>query len=125
MAGFDSRSWEALTLKRRRLTRAHVDFVLALGGELFVDWAMQQSDPDAEGIEAGRLPKGAIVGTNGFGKRGYSICPPGKEETYMFAVYALPKSLSLEPGLNASQTRQQVLDVSGNVGLLPVAYARG
>lgn len=98
--------------------------VAPIEGQLFVDWAVAGIDPAAEGIEAGRLPKGAIVGTNGFGKRGYSICPPGKEELYMFAAYALPRSLPLSPGFDARETREQILDVSGNVGLLPVSYGR-
>lgn len=94
-------------------------------GRLFVDWAVAGLDPGLEGIEAGKLPKGAIVGTNGFGKRGYSICPPGAGEIYMFAVYALPTALSPPKGFDARELRKEVLGVSGNVGLLPAVYARG
>ena len=93
--------------------------------QLFVDWAVAGLSPDLEGIEAGKLPKGAIVGTNGFGKRGYSICPPGAGEIYMFAVYALPTALSPPKGFDARELRKQVLGASGNVGLLPAVYARG
>jgi phosphatidylethanolamine-binding protein (PEBP) family uncharacterized protein len=91
---------------------------------LFVDWAVAGLDPGLEGLEAGQLPKGAVVGTNSFGKRGYSICPPGGE-IYMFAVYALPRSLDPRPGFDARELRKEVLGVSGNVGLLPAAYVRG
>jgi phosphatidylethanolamine-binding protein (PEBP) family uncharacterized protein len=93
--------------------------------QLFVDWAVAGLDPSLEGIEAGRLPKGAIVGTNGFGRRGYSICPSGGGEIYMFAVYALPSALSPPKGFDARELRKEVLGVSGNVGLLPAVYARG
>jgi phosphatidylethanolamine-binding protein (PEBP) family uncharacterized protein len=93
--------------------------------KLFVDWAVTGLDPSLEGLEAGKLPKGAVVGTNGFGKAGYSLCPPGAGETYMFAVYALPQRLSLKRGFDALAARQAVLDVSGNVGLLPAVYERG
>jgi phosphatidylethanolamine-binding protein (PEBP) family uncharacterized protein len=94
--------------------------------KLFVDWAVAGLDPGLEGIEAGRLPKGAVVGTNGFGKAGYSICPPqGSGEIYMFAVYALPQRLSPQKGFDARELRAQVLGASGNVGLLAAAYARG
>ena len=93
-------------------------------GKLFVDWAVAGLDPSLEGIEAGRLPKGAVVGRNSFGKVGYSICPPEGAETYAFAVYALSKSLSPQQGFDARELRKEVLDVSGNVGLLPVLYAR-
>lgn len=91
---------------------------------LFVDWAVAGLDPGLEGIEAGKLPKGAVVGTNSFGKRGYSICPPAGE-IYMFAVYALPRSLDPNPGFDGRELRKAVLGVSGNVGLMAAAYARG
>ncbi len=92
--------------------------------QLFVNWAVAGLDPSLEGIEAGRLPKGAIVGTNGYGKRGYEICPAGAE-IYMFAVYALPQALSPQGGFDARELRRRILDVSGNVGLLPAFYSRG
>jgi phosphatidylethanolamine-binding protein (PEBP) family uncharacterized protein len=93
--------------------------------KLFVDWAVAGLDPSLEGIEAGQLPKGAVIGTNGFGKRGYSICPPGSGEIYMFAVYALPRRLSPQKGFDARELRKEVLGASGDVGLLPAVYARG
>lgn len=93
-------------------------------GKLFVDWALAGLNPRLEGIEAGELPKGAVVGTNGFGRPGYSICP-FEGEIYMFALYALPQKLHLRQGFDAREARKEVLAVSGNVGLLPTAYARG
>lgn len=92
--------------------------------QLFVDWAVAGLDPALEGIEAGRLPRGAVVGTNGYGKRDYEICPAGAE-IYMFALYALPRALSPQPGFDARELRARILDVSGNVGLLAALYARG
>jgi phosphatidylethanolamine-binding protein (PEBP) family uncharacterized protein len=94
-----------------------------VAGKLFVDWAVAGIDPALTGLAAGELPRGAVIGTNSFGKRGYEICPEGSE-TYVFAVYALPRSLSPGPGFDARELRKQILDVSGNVGLLPVAYVR-
>jgi phosphatidylethanolamine-binding protein (PEBP) family uncharacterized protein len=93
--------------------------------KLFADWAVAGLDPSLTSIDEGRLPKGAVVGTNGFGKRGYSICPPGEGETYMFALYALPKALKPHKGFEPRAFRKEVLAVSGNVGLLPLAYLRG
>ena len=43
----------------------------------------------------------------------------------MFALYALPRSSLADPGFDARELRKQILDVSGNVGLLPAVYARG
>jgi phosphatidylethanolamine-binding protein (PEBP) family uncharacterized protein len=100
--------------------------VAPVQGRLFVDWAVAGLQPSLTGIEAGKLPRGAIIGTNSFGKRGYEICPPpGSGETYIFAVYALPRALSPRRGFDARELRQQVLDVSGDVGLLSASYTRG
>jgi phosphatidylethanolamine-binding protein (PEBP) family uncharacterized protein len=98
--------------------------VAPVAEKLFVDWAVADLDPALTGIEAGKLPVGAVVGVNSFGKRGYEICPDGSE-IYIFAVYALPRALSPKPGFDARDLRRQVLGVSGNVGLFPVAYTRG
>jgi phosphatidylethanolamine-binding protein (PEBP) family uncharacterized protein len=99
--------------------------VQPLEGRLFVDWAVAGLNPSLEEIGAGELPKGAVVGKNGFGKAGYSLCPQGGGEIYMFALYALPRSLSLARGFDAREVRKQILDVSGDVGLLPAVYERG
>ncbi len=96
-----------------------------VAGKLFFDWAAAGLSPDLEEIEAGRLPKGAIVGRNSFGKAGYEICPESGAETYMFALFALPKKLSPAPGFDPSTLRKEVLDASGNVGLLALSYGRG
>jgi phosphatidylethanolamine-binding protein (PEBP) family uncharacterized protein len=93
--------------------------------QLFVDWAVAGLDPGLEEIKAGELPRGAVVGKNGFGKVGYSLCPTGGGEIYMFALYALPEGLSLKRGFDAREVRKQILDSSGNVGLLPAVYERG
>lgn len=93
--------------------------------KLFFDWAVAGLSPDLTEVEAGKLPKGAIVGRNGFGKAGYEICPPSGAETYMFTVFALPQKLSPGQGFDPSALRTEVLDVSGNVGLLALSYTRG
>jgi phosphatidylethanolamine-binding protein (PEBP) family uncharacterized protein len=94
-------------------------------GKLFFDWAVAGLDPELEEIEAGKLPKGAIVGRNSSGKTGYEICPAGEGETYMFALFALPEKLTPSHGFDPLTFRKAVLDSSGNVGLLAMSYARG
>jgi phosphatidylethanolamine-binding protein (PEBP) family uncharacterized protein len=96
-----------------------------VGGELFFDWAVAGLTPGMDEIEAGRLPKGAVVGRNSFGKTGYKICPEGDGETYIFALFALPKKLSPSQGFEPFALRKAVSEVSGNVGLLPLSYLRG
>jgi hypothetical protein len=94
-------------------------------GKLFFDWAVAGLSPELEEIEAGKLPRGAVLGRNGFGKTGYEICPEGSGETYMFTVFALPKKLSPSQGFDPSALRREVLGASGNVGLLALTYTRG
>ncbi len=95
-------------------------------GKLFFGWALAGIDPALEAIEAGALPRGAVIGQNSFGRRGYSICPPaGQGETYFFALYALPERLSAGPGFDPRELRKEVQELSRNVGLLPVTYTRG
>jgi phosphatidylethanolamine-binding protein (PEBP) family uncharacterized protein len=99
--------------------------VQPVGGKLFFDWAVAGLSPDLTEIEAGKLPRGALVGRNGFGKTAYEICPEGSGETYVFTVFALPRKLSPAQGFDPSALRREVLGASGNVGLLALSYARG
>lgn len=118
-------SWSAAPAGTKELVLYAMNLA-PVEGKLFVDWAVADINPGLTGIEAAKLPKGVVVGTNSFGKRGYEICPEGSEETtYVFAIYALPRALSPKPGFDAREFRKAVLGVSGNVGLLSVAYARG
>jgi phosphatidylethanolamine-binding protein (PEBP) family uncharacterized protein len=91
--------------------------------KVFFDWAVAGIDPDLTHIDAGELPKGTVTGTNSFGKRGYSICPPGQEETYIAALYALPEALPAKPGFEPLARREAILGQAGNVGLLAPTYA--
>jgi phosphatidylethanolamine-binding protein (PEBP) family uncharacterized protein len=93
-------------------------------GKLFFDWAVAGLSPELEEIEAGKLPKGAVVGRNGFGKNGYEICPEGAGETYMFTLFALPQKLSPGQGFEPVALRKAVAGVPGDVGLLALSYAR-
>ena len=93
-------------------------------GKLFFDWAVAGLGPELEEIEAGKLPKDAVVGRNGFGRTGYEICPEGGGETYVFTVFAVPTKLSPVPGFDPSALRREVLGASGNVGLLALSYTR-
>ena len=94
-------------------------------GRLFFNWAVAGISPTSEEIKAGQLPPGAVVGRNSFGKVGYELCPEGSGETYMFALFALPKKLSPSKGFDPLALRKEVTDTSGNVGLLALSYSRG
>jgi phosphatidylethanolamine-binding protein (PEBP) family uncharacterized protein len=93
---------------------------------LFFNWAVAGLDPGLTEIESGQLPRGAAVGRNSYGKEGYSICPPaGGRETYIFALYALPKGLGAQSGFDPAALRKEILDTSGNAGILAASYGRG
>lgn len=93
---------------------------------LFFDWAVAGLDPGLEEIEAGKLPAGAVVGKNSFGKLSYSLCPPqpGGSESYIFMLYAIPEALSPQKGFDPPPLREEILAQSGNVGLLSASYKR-
>lgn len=94
-------------------------------GRLFFDWAVAGIDPSTQRIEAGKLPPGAVQGQNGFGKRGYEICPPkGSAETYIFTLYAIPTQLSPRQGFDSHALREEALGASGSAGILAATYGR-
>ncbi len=92
---------------------------------LFVDWAVAGLPPTTRGIPAGKLPAGAVVGHNGYGTDGYSICPPkGEKETYIVRLVALPHPLPAKPGFNAQAYYKSVESISKDVGLTGGTYTR-
>jgi phosphatidylethanolamine-binding protein (PEBP) family uncharacterized protein len=71
-------------------------------GRFVVNWAVAGISPSATGIAEGKLPSGAIVGRNSFGRVGYSLCPAkgARVELVGIAVNALPHKLGLPPGFD-------------------------
>lgn len=90
---------------------------------IFFDWAVAGLDPSSGGIEAGKLPAGAIQGKNSFGKAGYSICPPkGTNETVIFVLYALPKALGAKQGFDPLALREEASTAAPSSGLYAASY---
>jgi phosphatidylethanolamine-binding protein (PEBP) family uncharacterized protein len=83
-------------------------FVLSFGGGLVasgsaVEWAVSGLSPSTHAIEGGTLPPHAITGRNDRGNTSYTICPTrGANGNYLFLLYAVPRSLSIRPGLKGS-----------------------
>jgi len=74
-------------------------------------------NPDLTKLETGRLPAGAVLGENGFGKEAYEICPAkGSAETYIFALYALPEPLGASRGFAPQRLREAILAQAGERG---------
>lgn len=94
-------------------------------GQLSHSWTVAGIDPDLTGMPSGRLPKGAVMGRNSFGKVGYTVCPPkGSSETYIFTLYALPERLSARSGFDPNALRREVGQLSSNGGIMAVGYRR-
>jgi phosphatidylethanolamine-binding protein (PEBP) family uncharacterized protein len=90
------------------------------GAEL-ISWAVAGLKPSLTGIPAGKLPAGAVVGRNSFGKVGYTLCPAKGSPTqhYIVALYALQHPSSAQPGFAAnalSTTSSHSADFSGVMG---------
>jgi phosphatidylethanolamine-binding protein (PEBP) family uncharacterized protein len=85
---------------------------------VFVDWAVAGLSPTSQGILGGELPSGAVVGRNGFGRVGYSICPPkGRSETYIARLVALSHSLHPRAGFDAKALYLEAARAAKAVGL--------
>lgn len=94
-----------------------------VNGKLYFNYAVAGLDPSLTELKEGELPDGAIVGRNSAGQTKYSICPKGPEgETYVFALYAVPKSLSPKQGFEPLALRKEATKVSPSVGITTLAY---
>lgn len=111
-------SWSGIPADTRELAL----FVLAtqpVAGKLYYNWAVAGIDPKLAGLHAGQLPPGASVGQNSAGHTTYTICPPaGKQESYAFILYALPRSLHPKPAFNPATLRALAKQTARHTGLL-------
>lgn len=75
-----------------------------------VQWVVAGLSPALPGIAAGKLPRGAIVGSNSVEHKSiYSICPAkGRTQEYVFAVFALPHRLVVKPGFKGGRLFRQI-----------------
>jgi len=77
---------------------------------IWVHWVLFNLPQNARKLDEGmasdgKLPPGAVQGTNDFRKIGYGgpAPPPGKPHRYFFKLYALDARLNLPTGTNRSQ----------------------
>jgi phosphatidylethanolamine-binding protein (PEBP) family uncharacterized protein len=118
-------SWHGVPSEAQELALFALN-IQPVKGKLFIDWALAGLDPSLEEIGSGEMPEGAVLGKNSAGESAYSICPPkGSGETYLFTLYAVPSSLSPSKGFDARALREEILEASGNAGLIAARYERG
>jgi Raf kinase inhibitor-like YbhB/YbcL family protein len=93
-------------------------------GGTFTHWVLAGIPSATRGMAAGRVPRGAVAGANGFGKIGYGgPCPPaGKPHHYVIDLMALPKRLKLSPGFASGALAGQRPVAAG---VLRATYSRG
>lgn len=70
----------------------------------WIHWIVANIPPDTVQLLAGKLPAGAVVGTNSWGAARYDgPQPPSGTHRYVIRVYALDALLALEPGFTQGQ----------------------
>ena len=68
----------------------------------WVHWVAWNLDPKATQIAKGKLPTGAVLGNNSWGKPEWGgPAPPSGTHHYVFKLYALKEKLTLKPGSDA------------------------
>jgi phosphatidylethanolamine-binding protein (PEBP) family uncharacterized protein len=96
-----------------------------VNGKLFFDWAVTGLSPSLRSIAPGKLPPGAVMGTNSNGQVRYTLCPAkGPLTHYIGVIFALRHPLPAKTGFNAAALRLQALHDAPYEGFLSLAYKR-
>jgi phosphatidylethanolamine-binding protein (PEBP) family uncharacterized protein len=90
-----------------------------------IRWVVGGVSPSSNGVAAGKVPAGAVVGVNTAGTSAYSpICPaPGHTDTIEFVLYALKKRIALSPGFQPTVAEQEYGASNDVLGHLAITYA--
>lgn len=88
----------------------------------WVHWVVWNIDPSISLIEEDDVPEGGVEGLNDFGKNSYGgPCPPSGTHHYHFKLYALDKTLELDPSSKKEEVEKamegSILDWVELVGL--------
>jgi phosphatidylethanolamine-binding protein (PEBP) family uncharacterized protein len=84
--------------------------------EVSVAWALAGIKPGLHRLAAGEVPPGAHVGSAS-GRRRYSVCPAkGKAESYDFALYAVPPSLTVPANFTGVQLLRAIASPTSPAG---------
>ena len=76
-------------------------------GKIWVHWVVWNIDPSVNQIQENEIPSGSIQGKTDFGETAYGgPAPPDKEHTYIFKLYALDESLSIQNGATKAEVEE-------------------
>jgi Raf kinase inhibitor-like YbhB/YbcL family protein len=92
-------------------------------GGIFTHWLVWNINPGVK--EVSGAPKGAIEGSNDFGKMGYKgPCPPSGVHHYLFKVYGLDVVPAVNPGANRAALEAAMKAHITAFGILQGEYGR-
>jgi Raf kinase inhibitor-like YbhB/YbcL family protein len=92
----------------------------------FVHWTVYGMAPDATGIAATGLPRGAREGRNSTGARGWTPpCPPSGTHRYRFDLYWLRSPSRLAAGADPQRVVDAIRARAGGRGELIGRFGRG
>jgi phosphatidylethanolamine-binding protein (PEBP) family uncharacterized protein len=101
-------AWKGVPKNTAELVLLILDFTASKPRRQFA-WAVAGISPSVDDLRVGTVPRGAVVGLNGFGQARYSVCPPhGRQDTYIVFLYALPHRVSVGPGFDANKLYEQI-----------------
>ncbi len=83
-----------------------------------LNWAVAGLSPSLHGLAAGKLPSGAIVGRNSYGRDAYSVCPGQGPAGVSIGVIALPRVISVHQGFAASTVTTALSEPGAQQGRL-------
>jgi phosphatidylethanolamine-binding protein (PEBP) family uncharacterized protein len=97
----------------------------AAGSSGGIRWVLGGIDPKSEGVSAGSVPAGGVVGVNAAGNAAYGpICPaPGHMDTIEFVLYALKRQIPLSQGFEPALAEQEYGASKDLLGSAAVTYA--
>ena len=76
-------------------------------GKIWVHWVVWNIDPIVNQIQENEVPSGSMLGKTDFGETAYGgPAPPDKEHTYIFKLYALDESLSIQNGATKTEVEE-------------------
>lgn len=103
-----------------------VSNVIPVHEKYLYDWAVTGLKPTLHGIPAAKLPAGAVVGRNSFGRIGYTMCllKGRREENAVVDLFALPHSLAAKPGFDAEAVANRAGRSAKNGGIESWVYMR-